>query len=220
MISLETLYENEEIIVINKPAGLAVQGGKGITHSVDTILPQQQGYPIYLVHRLDKETAGILVVAKNPKAANLWTNILSSENTIKEYNALCYGIPAKNTGIFSDVIVQKGTEKKAITHYTLLRQFKTSEGNFSLLSLKIDTGRMHQIRIHLAKNNLPILGDDKHGNFALNKMVKKNLGIKKLMLAAITLTIPIQKKKTTFSLEKPEHFIKAIEAIENIVHKE
>lgn len=214
MITLETLYENEEIILINKPAGLAVQGGKGITHSVDTVLPQQLGYPIYLVHRLDKETAGILVVAKNSKAANIWTNILSSENTTKEYYALCAGIPQKAKGTFSEAILQKGIQKKAVTHYTLLRQFKTAEGNFSLLSLKIDTGRMHQIRIHLAKNNLPILGDDKHGNFALNKHIKKNFGIKKLMLAAINLSIPLERKKTLFSIEQPEHLINAIAALE------
>ena len=69
MIELPVIYENDEILIINKPSGLAVQGGSGIKHSVDTLLPKQTGYPIYLVHRLDKDTSGILITAKSSASA-------------------------------------------------------------------------------------------------------------------------------------------------------
>ena len=74
MNKLQILFENEEIRIINKPCGLAVQGGKDVKTSVDTELAMQTGEKIYPVHRLDKETAGILVTAKNPKSATKWTN--------------------------------------------------------------------------------------------------------------------------------------------------
>ena len=85
------IYENDEIIIINKPAGLAVQGGQGVVHSVDRDFAEQVGYKIYLVHRLDKDTAGLMVVAKNPVAAGKWTKLIGSKIVKKEYVALCVG---------------------------------------------------------------------------------------------------------------------------------
>ena len=76
---------------------------------------------------------------------------------------------------------------------------------FSLISLTLGTGRMHQIRIHLAQANLPILADDKHGNFKLNKYVNKTYGIKRLQLASISLTLPINGDIKTFTIPYPEH---------------
>ena len=79
------IYEDDEILLINKEEGVSVQGGAGISHSLDEDLSKQLGYKIYLVHRLDKETAGILIVAKSSMAASKWTNLLSTNQVQKEY---------------------------------------------------------------------------------------------------------------------------------------
>ncbi len=204
MNRIDILYEDDEIILINKPQGLAVQLGSGLTTSVDTILPEQLGYPVYLVHRLDKETSGILIVAKNPVAANKWTKLISQSNVKKTYNAICLGCPENKAGIIEDYIEQKGIKKNARTSYSVLKTITKEDGTvFSLIAFTLDTGRMHQIRIHCAKNNFPIAQDDKYGNFKKNKEIKKIYGIKKMQLAAIELTIPIKNKLQTFTIDSP-----------------
>ncbi|MBR1615508.1 MAG: RluA family pseudouridine synthase, partial [Treponema sp.] len=89
-------YEDDEILVINKPAGLAVQGGEGVAHPMDEELPKQLGYKIHLVHRLDKETCGLMVVAKNPEAASKWIKLIEGKLVAKEYTAICFGAPKIN----------------------------------------------------------------------------------------------------------------------------
>ena len=201
---IDILYEDDEIILINKPQGLAVQLGSGLNTSVDTILPMQTGKPVYLVHRLDKETAGILIVAKSSSAAGKWTKLLSGSLVKKTYNAVCIGHPEKSQGIIEDCIEQKGLKKNARTSYRLLKSVTKDDNTvFSLVEFTLDTGRMHQIRIHCAKNNFPIAGDDKYGNFKMNKEIRKKYGIKKLQLAAVELTIPVNNKNTIFSIPNP-----------------
>ncbi len=205
---IPVIYENDEIIIINKPAGLAVQGGQGVVHSVDCDFAEQVGYKIYLVHRLDKDTSGLMVVAKTPVAAGKWTKLIGSKIVKKEYLALCAGkMPAKK-GIIHEDIVQHGDQKSAVTHYQVEKEWtvpyenESGAGEFalSLIRLQLETGRMHQIRIHLAKNNCPIAGDDQHGNFKLNKLLKKACGIKRLQLAAVRLTVPLDGKEKVFEI--------------------
>lgn len=76
MISVPIIYENQEIIIINKKQGISVQGGEGVSRPLDKMLSAELGYPVYLVHRLDKETEGLLIVAKSPAAAKKWTNLI------------------------------------------------------------------------------------------------------------------------------------------------
>ena len=85
------IYENSEIFIINKKAGMPVQGGEKILHSLDTELAKQTGQKVYLVHRLDKETSGLMIAAKNPAAANKWTKLIGSKEVKKEYIAICIG---------------------------------------------------------------------------------------------------------------------------------
>ena len=209
------IYENDEIIIINKPSGLAVQGGQGVVHSVDRDFAEQVGYKIYLVHRLDKDTSGLMVVAKNPVAAGKWTKLIGSKIVKKEYLALCAGKMPSKSGVINEEIVQHGDSKTAVTKYKVEKETdieQTGPDNqpvsihLSLIRLMLETGRMHQIRIHLSKNGCPIAGDDQHGNFKLNKQLKKLAGIKRLQLSAVRLTIPLEGKDKTFEVSAPFDF--------------
>lgn len=218
------LYEDEEIYVINKPAGVSVQGGKDIKHPLDEEFAKQVGQKVYLVHRLDKDTAGIMIIAKNPAAAGKWTKLISSKIVKKEYIAVCAGKLPQKKGIINDDLVQHGQGKSAVTHYSVEKEWiselyenvKNADGTengekiihkitMSKVRLVLETGRMHQIRIHLAKQNCPIAGDDQHGNFKLNKLLKKNLKIKQLLLCSVKLTLPLGKKDASFEVELPEY---------------
>lgn len=221
---ISILYEDEEIYVINKPAGVSVQGGKDIKHPLDEEFAKQVGQKVYLVHRLDKDTAGIMIIAKNPAAASKWTKLISSKIVKKEYVAVCAGKLPQKKGIINDDLVQHGQGKSAVTHYSVEKEWnselyenvKAADGvetgeriihriTMSKVRLVLETGRMHQIRIHLAKQNCPIAGDDQHGNFKLNKLLKKNLKIKQLLLCSVKLTLPLGKKDASFEVELPEY---------------
>lgn len=223
MNKLQILFENDEIRIINKPCGLAVQGGKDVKTSVDTELAEQTGEKIYPVHRLDKETAGILVTAKNPKSATKWTNLIGSKQVKKQYHAICLGKFEKTSGKFDISLIDKGIEKRAITFYKVISSSENitfqentfQKFNFTLLELTLETGRMHQIRKHLAQNKTPIIADDKYGDFKINKLLKKELGIKKMMLLAKILIINSPEEKKIFTpdgkieIPYPEHFVQA-----------
>lgn len=221
MNSIPILYEDDEIYVINKPAGLSVQGGKDVKHSLDNDFSLQTGQKVYLVHRLDKDTAGLMIVAKSPFAASKWTKLVGSKEVKKEYIAICAGkekvnFPAK--GSIAEEIIQHGQKKKALTEYEVEKIWNIplseedweNKLSFYKIRLKLQTGRMHQIRIHLAKNSLPIAGDDQHGNFKLNKMLRKVHKIKQLQLASVRLTLPSGK---VFEITLPEHMAKTEEIL-------
>lgn len=238
------IYEDSEIFVINKRQGLAVQGGSGISHSVDSDLAAQVGQKIYLVHRLDKETSGLLVCAKNPRAAAKWTRLFGEKSVEKEYKALCLGAMKNPRGKISSDIVERGVKKRAETFYETEKVFeipwevsgenfsgnrdekivgkKIARGDFeedcgkelaaensdgvfsrkiSLLRLRLGTGRTHQLRIHLAGEGVPICGDDKYGDFAANRLLKKRFGIKRLCLCAFRLTLPLAGGRRTFEID-------------------
>lgn len=200
------IYEDEEIFIINKASGLAVQGGEKISHSLDKDLEKEVGYKVYLVHRLDKDTAGLMIVAKSSFYANKWTKLILSKDVKKEYYAISCGKLQNKNGVISENIIQHGQVKKASTLYSVEKEWQLEIEeqcfDFSLIRLKLESGRMHQIRIHLAKNNCPICGDDQHGNFKLNKVLKKTLKIKNLLLASVKLQLS---KDLIFEIEMPDY---------------
>lgn len=204
MKEIPVLYENDEILVINKPSGVAVQGGAGIVHSLDKELPVQVGYPVYLVHRLDRDTCGLMVVAKSPLAAAKWTKMIGGKLVRKEYTAICVGTLSPKKGTIRSGVIQHGDEKTAVTHYQVVDEkvieFESEKIILSTVKLQLETGRMHQIRIHLSKNGCPIAGDDKHGNFKINKLLRKAAGIKTLQLSATSISLPIDGRETVFAL--------------------
>ena len=237
MKEIPIIYENNEILIVNKRAGLAVQGGEGVKNPLDSLLCEQLGVKVYPVHRLDKETSGLLVVAKTSAAAHLWTGLIASGQVKKEYQALCFGLvqglksnsAMGKTGRLTQRVQVAGAGKTAETFYQVAGIFPAAEiaamaeqvadlGTnplFSLLNLTLGTGRTHQIRIHLAQSGCPILADDKHGNFKVNKLIKKAVGIKTLQLAATRLTIPLEGRATTFQIPLPPHMEEALAVLSN-----
>ena len=215
MKTFSIIFENEEILLVNKEAGVSVQGGAGIAHPLDAELSLQLGYKIFLVHRLDKETSGILVVAKNALAAAKWTNLISGGKVKKEYTAVCFGIPFVNgkkcySGVLEGTVEAHGRTQAAKTFFKVesvwdVKIPETDEKmELSFLKLTLGTGRMHQIRIQLAKASCPIAGDDKHGDFKKNKLARK-IGIKKLQLASVKLSLPVDGKTQAFEIPLPGH---------------
>lgn len=226
MTPFSILYENDEILLINKPNGVSVQGGKGISHPLDSELSAQLGYKIHLVHRLDKETSGILIVAKNPLAAAKWTGMIAQKDVKKEYIAITIGKPLvdgkpSEKGRIRGTVEAHGRTQEAYLDFTVEKsgviaaESQTGESQIalSLVHIVLGTGRMHQIRIQLAKNGAPIAADDQHGDFKKNKLLRK-AGIKKLCLAAFRLTLPVDGKERVFEIPLPEHMQKAASLIE------
>lgn len=226
-MKFEILYEDEEIYLVNKPCGIAVQGGAGVSHPLDEEFARQCGQKIYLVHRLDRETSGILIVAKNPQSATKWIKLIQSKMVKKEYIAFCFNRPLINgkkldRGIIEGTLESHGQEKSALTYFEVLECKKVKLPDFtdnqtgqiiegdevelSKIHLTLGTGRMHQLRIQLAKSQCPIIGDDLHGNFKLNKKVRK-LGLKKLCLVSYRLTLPLGKKNAVFEIPLNEHML-------------
>ena len=188
---LDARYEDDEILIIDKPAGLATQLGAGLRISVVEAVERDFGFKPFLVHRLDKETAGLLVVAKDSRSAAIWTASIGGKSVRKFYRAIVSGEPRGDEGVLTGAVAVRGEEKSALTRWRLLESYGEGEtGRFSYLELELGTGRTHQIRLHLAGAGLPILGDESHGDFRLNKRLKKERGLKRLLLISYELRLP------------------------------
>jgi 23S rRNA pseudouridine955/2504/2580 synthase len=195
--NIEILHEDDISIIVNKPAGLAVQGGKGVKTSLDRLLAEIRTPPPLLVHRLDKDTSGILLAARGREAAALFSRLFDSGKSgsggkvSKIYIAVCKGSPPQKEGVIKEDLLIDGRMKKAETRYKVLKTavLEQLKCGFSVMEIELGTGRMHQIRRHLAMNGNPILGDDKYGDFSLNKKLRKSMGLKHLLLHAWRLII-------------------------------
>lgn len=172
------VYEDEKVIVFNKPAGLAVQGGSGVSRHVDKMLEawrDRKGEKPRLVHRLDRDTSGILVVARTRGAAMSLTKAFRERETKKHYWAIVKGVPAKrDDGRISTYLKKEQTPDgdrmriarhgeegadHALSHYRVIDQVAQ---NFAWLEMEPYTGRTHQLRVHAAHIGHPILGDPKY----------------------------------------------------------
>jgi 23S rRNA pseudouridine955/2504/2580 synthase len=192
MKGLEVLFEDDFCIIVDKPAGLAVQGGKGVKSSLDRILAEIRTPAPLLVHRLDKDTSGVLLAAKNKEAAARFSRIFGAERkAVKQYIAVCAGQPEKDEGVITEDLMIKNSLKKSETRYKVIRRGKLEDAGleYAMLEIELGTGRMHQIRRHLAMKGNPVLGDDKYGDFKLNKRLRKDIGLKRLLLHASRLVI-------------------------------
>jgi 23S rRNA pseudouridine955/2504/2580 synthase len=201
--SIPILYENEDVFVFNKPAGLAVQGGQDVKRSLDTLLAAHWTPRPLLVHRLDKETSGAILTARHKEAAAFFANVIKQGRMQKTYRAVCKKSPAlPREGIINDALAVKGQVKNAATRYRKLAE----TDDFVILEIALLTGRMHQIRRHLSALGAPVIGDDKYGDFALNKKLKREQHIRHLLLHSARLTFPASTGTVTVEAPLPPYF--------------
>jgi 23S rRNA pseudouridine955/2504/2580 synthase len=236
----DIIYKDENILVINKPAGIAVQGGNKVKISIDDLshfLRFDLESKPKLVHRLDRDTSGILVMARNDSAAKTLSHMFKESGTIKKnYLALCHGVPYKLQGTISiplakvkfdkEIVSYVTSGSEAITHYKVVKH----NDKFSLIQFNIVTGRTHQVRAHCAISGLPIVGDGKY-NTSYFEMVKSHLSLEekkrfilnnkvitqykydKLCLHSEAIDLTLFHKRIAVSVEPPKDFQLLIEKI-------
>lgn len=208
------LYRDENIIVINKPSGLAVQGGSKIHQSVDSLLDgltfDAHERP-KLTHRLDRDTSGVLVLARSSKAAASLARAFAGKAMDKTYLALVAGVPMPPVGDISlplskaekfdnyeQVGVDEAEGKYALTEYRVL---DTLARKYALMELKPLTGRMHQLRVHMEAVGCPIIGDPKYGDGAAKA---RELGVENILhLHARRIVIPGMGKQKAIEVTAP-----------------
>ncbi|MDR9435525.1 MAG: 23S rRNA pseudouridine(955/2504/2580) synthase RluC [Thiohalophilus sp.] len=192
-VEASILFEDKRIVILNKPSGLAVHGGSGISYGViEALRALRPDAPfLELVHRLDRDTSGCLIIAKKRSALRTLHELLRENRIDKHYLALVkgewHGGPArieaplkKNVLSSGERIVRVDPEGKAAI--SLFRPLAVNP-TASLLDIKLETGRTHQIRVHATHEGHPIAGDDKYGDENFNKQLR-NLGLKRLFLHA------------------------------------
>ena len=202
------IENNENFVVINKPAGIAVQLGTKSRRNIIDILRSTKEFinsAPSAVHRIDKETTGVLIVAKNRKYAQLFTSLFRIKKIHKTYLGIVRGELQKDKGTFIDELLyyegEKKIKTKAITHFKVI----DSNNNYSLLKLNPETGRKHQLRKQLLIHGCPILGDSKY-RISDNHPSKKN----SLMLHAYKVNFSIAETRYSYSAELPLGFEKVL----------
>jgi 23S rRNA pseudouridine955/2504/2580 synthase len=212
---VETIFEDERLLVINKPAGMAVHEGRAILKR-DTVVGiletryRSQGITPRLVHRLDKDTSGVLVVAKSEKVAEELETYFEREKGDKEYLCLVAGrIQEKEGKIDSPLPGREGKLVRALTRFRIEKRFPET----TLLRVWIATGRMHQIRLHFASLGYPIVMDDQHGDFGFNKRFRKLYGLKRQFLHAHRLGLEYGGKKHVWTAPLPVDLQQTLDAL-------
>ena len=225
-IPLNVIYEDEDIIVINKEKGMVVHPGNGRTEDtlVNALMQKCKnslsgiGGKIRpgIVHRLDKDTSGIIIVAKNDKAHINLSEQIKNRKVNKYYIALVRGNVIENNATINMPIARSTKDRKkmavsekgkeAITHFKVLKRYN----GYTLLKLKIDTGRTHQIRVHLAEIGHPVVGDEVYSNG------KNKFGVKGQCLHAerIEFVHPTSNKKMVLEAELPKYFKDILEKLD------
>jgi pseudouridine synthase, RluA family len=222
-IPLDIIYEDNQIMIINKQQGMVVHPGAGnfsgtLVNALLFHCKNLSGINGVLrpgiVHRIDKNTSGLIVIAKNDAAHNFLSWQFENHTINREYIAIAYGNIYENGTIDKPIGRNPNDRKKmainkngrtAITHYEVIENFK----GYTLLKLKLETGRTHQIRVHMASINHPLLGDDVYA--AKDKI----FGLKGQVLHARLLGFihPTTKSYIEFEQEPPEYFIRLIEKL-------
>ena len=226
-IPIDIVYEDNDIIVVNKPKGMVVHPANGnpdgtLVNAIMNICKESLsgiGGEIRpgIVHRIDKDTSGLLIVAKNDKAHIALSEQIKNREIIKKYVALVRGVIKENSATIDMPIGRSDKDrkkmavkkdgKKAVTHFEVIKRYD----GYTYLNIKIDTGRTHQIRVHLSEIGYPIVGDCVYSNG------KNPFGVEGQMLHAKSLEFnhPITGKKLYLEAPLPEYFSKVLEQLEN-----
>jgi len=213
------VFEDARLLVINKPSGVASHGGSGISHgAIETMRALRPNQGLELVHRLDRDTSGLLVMAKKRSALSELQALLREDHDgagpggiRKRYLTLLVG--RMPDGVMSvdaplHVGLRQGGErhvqvnaagKPSLSHFRVLER----RGGHSYCEVKIDTGRTHQIRVHAQHIGHPVAGDDKYGDPAVNKRLREQIGLKRLFLHAASLEFALDAGKTPYVLNAP-----------------
>lgn len=224
-IPVEVVYEDKDIIVVNKPKGLVVHPANGnwdgtLVNAIMAICKDSLsgiGGEIRpgIVHRLDKDTSGLLIIAKNDEAHLNMSNQIKERQVKKIYYALVRGVVSENEATINMPIGRSTKDRKkmavdkngkeAITHFRVLERFN----KYTLLEVKIDTGRTHQIRVHLSEIGHPVVGDEVYSNG------KNEFGVKGQLLHAKSLDFkhPVTGKAMHLESELPEEFLNVLKQL-------
>lgn len=249
-IALDIVYEDDDLAIVNKPAGMMVHAGAGATDDarnrgtlVNALLHHFQKLSAVggdlrpgIVHRLDRSTSGLMVVAKNDEAHRRLAKQFSGREVHKTYLALVHGWPKQDNGTIQTAISRHSQRRtrmttqgfggrEAVTHYTVLRKIDAPYGKFALVELKIETGRTHQIRVHMSSIGHPVVGDALYGapgelrsqsnkQRAAGMPATLKLDRNFLHSAALKLAHPRTEKPLTFSRPLPTDLQALLDSLE------
>ena len=199
---------NDDFIVLNKKAGISVQGGtKSKKNLIDIFSKSKifQGTKPYSVHRLDKDTSGVFIMAKNRQSAQLLTSLFRLRKVHKTYLAICNGELEKNSGEFNDELIRFDNGKKIIEKAKTIFKVLDKNSNSSLVEMRPITGRKHQLRKQLFNIGHSIYGDKKYKSSISSKGINKDL-----MLHSYQIRFMINQKKYTYKALLPDYFKKLL----------
>ena len=204
------IENNENFIVLNKSSGISVQGGTKSKKNLVDIFAKSEIFKDskpYSVHRLDKDTSGVFIIAKNRESAQLLTSLFRLRKVHKTYLAICHGELQKNSGEWNDRLIRYDGEKKIIENAKTIFKVIDKNSEASLVELKPITGRKHQLRKQLYALGQPIFGDIKYKLSNSNKGINKNL-----MLHSYQIRFMINNIKHTYTALLPNYFTKLLKA--------
>ena len=202
------IENNDNFIVLNKQAGISVQGGtKSKKNLVDIFAKSEifQGTKPFSVHRLDKDTSGVFIIAKNRQTAQLLTSLFRLRKVHKTYLAICNGEIEKDSGEWNDNLIRYDNGKKIIEKAKTIFKVIDKNTNASLVEMKPITGRKHQLRKQLFNIGHSIFGDKKYNSSVSSKGINKDL-----MLHSYQIKFMINEKKYTYKALLPDYFNKLL----------
>ena len=216
-MKIDIIYEDDDLVIVNKPSGILVIPDRfdNDLPSLNRILETRYGCHMYVVHRLDRGTSGVICFAKNEETHKYMSALFQEHQVEKYYMGLVGGRLIPESGTIESAIIAHPTKKGKMitakkgkaskTDYEAVEQWPL----YSLVRFRIYTGRTHQIRVHLASSGFPILGDEKYGDFAMNKQLQKadatRGALRRMFLHAykITFTHPETGKPMTLQAPLP-----------------
>jgi tRNA pseudouridine65 synthase len=233
--SIQVVYEDEDFVAVFKPAGVIVHRGPSTLESEPVLLQllrdQLQEF-LYPVHRLDRPTAGLVLMAKSSEIASKLGQMFMAQSVQKHYQALVRGFMPEECKVDRPLLHPKYFEERftgdhplqpATTHFRSLRRFEVpwpasgfETSRFSLLEIRPESGRWHQIRRHLNQLGHPVIGDHRHGDHRWNQMFYQRTGVYRMLLTAMRLDFrhPTSQEPMTLWVRRGESFDRAIQALE------